>query len=95
VDRPCAPVSSCLPSYPLLIKCSIIRMHRRSPLRTAYKPLTPLDGASAARRLPTHDSKIPLGTVMETTQFGMSTISLILRSPATLQMAYASCRLRP
>ena len=41
------------------------------------------------------DSKIPRGTVMDTTQFGTSTISLILRSPATLQMAYASCRLRP
>jgi hypothetical protein len=26
---------------------------------------------------------------MDTTQFGMSTISLILRSPATLQIAYA------
>src|SRR2546426_10842157 len=41
------------------------------------------------------DSKIPRGTVMDTTQFGTSTISLILRSPATLQMAYAPCRLRP
>jgi hypothetical protein len=41
------------------------------------------------------DTKIPRGTVMDTTQFGTSTISLILRSPATLQMAYASCRLRP
>src|SRR5437870_9653177 len=41
------------------------------------------------------DSKIPRGTAMDTTQFGTSTISLILWSPATLQMAYASCRLRP
>jgi hypothetical protein len=32
-------------------------------------------------------TKIPRGTVIETTQFGISTTSLILRSPATLQMA--------
>lgn len=32
-------------------------------------------------------AKIPRGTVMETTQFGRSTVSLIFRSPATLQMA--------
>ena len=34
--------------------------------------------------------KIPRGTVIETSQFGMSTTSLIFRSPATLVMAYAS-----
>src|SRR5213594_3625696 len=33
------------------------------------------------------DTKIPRGTVIDTTQFGTSTISLIFRSPATLQMA--------
>src|SRR5262249_926049 len=32
-------------------------------------------------------SNIPRGSVMDTTQFGISTTSLILRSPATLQMA--------
>lgn len=32
-------------------------------------------------------SKMPRGTVMETTQLGRSTASLILRSPTTLQMA--------
>ena len=32
-------------------------------------------------------AKMPRGTVIETTQWGRSTVSLILRSPATLQMA--------
>jgi len=34
--------------------------------------------------------KMPRGSVIETTQLGMSTASLILRSPATLHSAYAS-----
>ena len=50
---------------------------------------------SSSRRTRNQDWKIPRGTVIDTTQFGTSTISLILRSPATLQIAYASCRLRP
>src|SRR5579875_3600347 len=40
--------------------------------------------ASVSRPRP---STRPRGTVMETTQFGRSTVSLIFRSPATLQMA--------
>jgi hypothetical protein len=33
-----------------------------------------------------HAKKIPRGKVIDTSQFGMSTVSLIFRSPATLQM---------
>jgi hypothetical protein len=37
-------------------------------------------------------AKIPQGKVIDTSQFGRSTVSLIFRSPATLQMVSASCR---
>lgn len=49
-------------------------LYRPSVLRRAMCPSVPY-------------SKMPRGTVIETTQCGTSTISLILRSPATLQMA--------
>jgi hypothetical protein len=34
---------------------------------------------------------MPRGNVIDTSQFGKSTVSLILRSPTTLHKVYASC----
>src|SRR5262249_22995632 len=69
-----------------LARLEVLVLHRRVPLHQPRAERR--DGIGA-------HTNTDSGRNAETIQFGMSTISLILRSTATLQSTYASSRVSP